>query len=199
MARDPSELTAAPWEQIAPLLLELQASPGGGPTPMPHRPGFEGLLGILRTGARWPELPEQCPSPSTCGRRLRDWEAQGVWRKGWRAFFAQLEAHGRLDWAETLADGSFAPANTGGPASGRPHVARGRRGWWWSTATVFLGETSWTRRPRRKEPSWTRPWPLVPARATAPVGRASSLRVCSTTRPVTRTHCGSAWPSGASR
>jgi hypothetical protein len=33
-----------------------------------------------------------------------------VWLKPWRAFLAQLAAQGQLDWAETSADGSFAPA-----------------------------------------------------------------------------------------
>ncbi len=30
----------------------------------------------LRSGARWQDLPEKYPHPSTCWRRLRDWEEQ---------------------------------------------------------------------------------------------------------------------------
>ena len=150
MAREQSELTDAQWEKLAPLLPELKASPSGGPKPIPNRPVFEGILWVLRSGARWQDLPARFPSPSTCWRRLRDWEAQGVWLKAWRVFLAQLDAQGQLDWAETFADGSFAPAKKGGPASGRPHGARVRSGWWRSTAKVFLWETSWTRRPQRK-------------------------------------------------
>ena len=52
MARNTSELTDEPWEKIAPLLPEPQASPWGGRKPIPNRPCFEGLLWILRTGAR---------------------------------------------------------------------------------------------------------------------------------------------------
>ena len=150
MARKQSELTDAQWEKIAPLLPELKASPRGGPKPIPNRPVFEGMLWILRTGARWQDLPERFPSPSTCWRRLRDWEAQDVWLKAWRGFLAQLDARGEWAWSEAFADGSFAPAKKGGPVSGRPSAARARSGWWWSTAKVFLWETSWTRRPRRK-------------------------------------------------
>jgi transposase len=150
MAREPSELTDAQWDKIAPLLPEPTASPRGGPKPIPNRPIFEGILCILRTGARWQDLPTRFPSPSTCWRRLRDWEEQGVWLKARRAFVAQLDAQGQLDWAETFADGSFAPAKKGGPASGKPSGAKGRSGWWWSTAKVFLWETSWTRHPRPK-------------------------------------------------
>jgi transposase len=150
MARDTSELTDEQWEKIAPLLPEPHASPWGGPKPIPNRPCFEGILWILRTGARWKDLPKQYPSPSTCWRRLRDWEDQDIWLKAWRALLGQLDAQGQLDWSEAFADGSFAPAKKGGPASGKPNGAKARSGWWWSTAKVFLWETSWTRRPPPK-------------------------------------------------
>jgi transposase len=150
MSRHDSELTDAQWEKIAPLLPEPMPSPRGGPKPTANRPCFEGIVWMLRTGARWKDLPQQYPSPSTCWRRLRDWEAQDVWLKAWRAFLAQLDAQGQLQWAEAFADGSFAPAKKGGPVSGQRNAARARSGWWWSTAKVFLWETSWTRRPQRK-------------------------------------------------
>jgi transposase len=86
MASKPSELTEAQWTKIAPLLPEPKASRRGGPKPIPNRPVFEGILWILRAGARWQDLPERFPSPSTCRRRLRGWEEHGVWRKAWRAF-----------------------------------------------------------------------------------------------------------------
>jgi transposase len=138
MARDQSELTDAQGEKLSPLLPEFKASPRGGPKPIPNRAVFEGILWLLRSGARWQDLPERLPSPSTCWRRLRDWEEQGVWLKAWRVFLAQLDAHGQLDWSEAFADGSFAPAKKGGAVSGRPNVVRARSGWWWSTAKVFL-------------------------------------------------------------
>jgi transposase len=150
MSRHDSELTDEQWEKIAPVLPEPKPSPRGGPKPRPNRACFEGILWMLRTGARWKDLPPQYPSPSTCWRRLRDWEEQDVWLKAWRAFLAQLDAQGQLDWAEAFADGSFAPAKKGEPALGKRNAARARSGWWWSTAKVFLWETSWSRRPQPK-------------------------------------------------
>jgi transposase len=114
MARDQSELTDAQWEKIAPLLPERKASPRGGPKPIPNWPVFEGILWLLRSGARWQDLPARFPSPSTCWRRLRGWEEQDVWLKAWRPFLAQLDAQGQLEWSEAFADGSFAPAKNGG-------------------------------------------------------------------------------------
>jgi transposase len=150
MARDDSELTDAQWKHIEPLLPPPRNSRKGGRRFLSNRACFEGILWVLRSGARWKDLPRQYPSPSTCWRRLQAWEASGVWLAAWRAVLGQLDARGQLDWAEVFADGSFAPAKKGGPASARPNVARVRSGWWWRTARVFLWESTWTRRPRRK-------------------------------------------------
>ena len=148
MARTPSERTDAHWTKIAPLLPQPTGSPRGGPRPSPNRPVCEGSLWSLRTGARGQDLPARFPAPSTCWRRLRGWEEHGVWLKAWRAFFAQLEAPGPLDWAEAFADSRCAPAKTGARRSARRSGGKARRGWWWSTAKVFLWETSWHRRPQ---------------------------------------------------
>ena len=149
MAKDGTLLTDEQWQKIAPLLPEPEQSPKGGPKPIANRPAFEGILWVLRSGARWKDLPDRYPSASTCWRRLRDWEEQGIWLKAWRAFLAELDDKGQLNWAETFADGSFAPAKKGGPVSERPAVERVQSGWWWWMAKVFLSETTWTV-PRRR-------------------------------------------------
>lgn len=146
-------LTDAQWEKIEPLLPPLPKNPRGGRPRADDRKVFEGILWVLRTGARWRDLPAEFPSPSTCWRRLRDWDEQGVWEDIWRVFVRELDENAQLEWAETFADGSFAPAKKGAPALEKPSGARERSGWWWLTARVFLWETTWTRRPRRKSRS----------------------------------------------
>jgi len=148
MSRHASEPTDEQWRLIEPLLPKPKPSPRGGRRPLANRAVFEGILWVLRTGARWKDLPPQYPSPSTCWRRLRDWEEQGVWREAWRAFLSKLDQNKQLKWAEVFADGSFAPAKKGAPAWAKPNAARARSGWWWSTARVFLWETTWTVPPR---------------------------------------------------
>jgi len=59
------------------------------------------------------DLPDRYPSPSTCWRRLRLWEDQGVWVDVWRNFLSMLDEKGLLDWKEAFIDGSFAPAKKG--------------------------------------------------------------------------------------
>lgn len=138
MARHDSELTDEQWSRIEPLLPKAKRSPKGGRRRVSARRCFEGILWVLRSGARWKDLPEKYPSPSTCWRRLRDWEEQEVWLDLWRAFRGQLDEQGRLDGEETFADGRFAPAKKGATPSEQPNAARGRSGWWWQAARVFL-------------------------------------------------------------
>jgi len=150
MARHRVQLTDAQWAKIEPLLPKFKRSAKGGRKPVENRRVVEGILWVLRSGARWKDLPSEYPSPTPCWRRLHDWEEQDVWLKVWRTFLGELDEKGELDWAETFADGSFAPAKKGAPASERPNAERVRSGWWWSMAKVFLSETTWTRPVRRK-------------------------------------------------
>ena len=115
-----------------------------------NRRVLEGILWVLKTGARWRDLPKEYPSASTCWRRLRQWEEQDVWLKIWRQFLGELDQRGKLDWSESFLDGSFAPAKKGASASAKPSAAKARSGWWWSTARVFLWEANWSRPVRAK-------------------------------------------------
>ena len=144
------ELKEEQWARIAPLLPDPKKSAKGGRTPVPNRPCFEGILWVLRSGARWQDLPSEYPSYSTCRRRLLEWEDQGVWLKVWRALLAELDERQRLDWEECFADGSFAPAKKGGAASARPNAERVQSGWWWQAAREFLWQPISTRRRRAK-------------------------------------------------
>jgi transposase len=78
MARYGRLLTDAQWQKIEPLLPRPPKHPGGGRPPAANRRVLEGILWILRSGARWRDLPSEFPSPSTCWRRLRRWEEQGL-------------------------------------------------------------------------------------------------------------------------
>jgi hypothetical protein len=80
------------WKKIEPLLPELPPHPKGGAPWTPDRPCLEGILWVLRSGARWQDLPERYPSPSTWWRRLRMWEERDVWLEIWRSFGSNAEA-----------------------------------------------------------------------------------------------------------
>jgi len=133
-----SLLSETQWQKIEPLLPKPKRRTCGRP-PKNNRQVFEGILWVLKTGARWRDLPRDFGvSPSVCWKRLRRWEEQGVWLWLWRAFLSELDQRGKLDWRESFLDGSFAPAKKGATEWAKPSAARARSGWWWSTAKVFL-------------------------------------------------------------
>ena len=145
------------WKLLEPLLPKAKRSRKGGRPAIDNRQVLEGILWVLRTGARWQDLPDRYPSASTCWRRLRLWEEHGVWLDVWRKFLSMLDEKGALDWQEAFIDGSFAPAKKGGPLLGLPKGAKERSGWWWSTAKVFLWEAPLPRHRPRKSSSRKKP------------------------------------------
>jgi transposase len=143
-------LSEEQWRRIAPLLPKYKSR--GRPW-SDNRRVLEGILWILKTGARWRDLPRAYPSASTCWRRLKQWEEKDVWLNVWRAFISELDERGHLDWSQCFIDGSFAPAKKGARASAKPSAAKAPSGWWWSTARVFLWEASCSKPVRRKSRS----------------------------------------------
>ncbi len=88
------------WEVIGPLLPAESPKPKGGRPRVPDRAALEGIVYVLRSGIPWRMLPREIGcSGVTCWRRLRDWEAAGLWLKIWRAFLGELDEQGRLDWS----------------------------------------------------------------------------------------------------
>jgi len=137
-------LTEEQWELVEPMLPPPKRRRDNRGRPWASNRGcFEGILWVLQTGAAWRFLPDEFPSPSTCWRRLKQWEDEGVWLNAWRTLLGALDEEGLLKWDETFLDGSFAPAKKGALPSAKPSGARGRSGWYWSTVKVFRWEFGW--------------------------------------------------------
>ena len=113
MPRGGPMLTDRQWEKIMPLLPKLRRSKRGGRPWADSRRVLEGILWIARSGARWQDLPAEYPSPSTCWRRLRDWEDQDVWLKIWRTFLAELDRRGGWTGAKRLSTAVSLPPKRG--------------------------------------------------------------------------------------
>ncbi len=133
-------LTDEQWKKIEPLLPELPQRGRRGRPWADNRAVLEGIIWILKTGARWKDLPTEFPSPSTCWRRLRLWEEQGVWEDIWRTFLGELQKKDWKLWEEVFADASFFPAKKGATPSERRSWAKAQSAWWWLTAGVFHWE-----------------------------------------------------------
>jgi len=169
-------LTDVQWAKIRPLLPSHRPSTQGGRPRADDRGCLEGILWVLRTGARWRDLPERYPSPATCWRRLGEWQRQDVWLTVWRAFLSDLDSRGQLDWSEAFLDATFAPAKKGALASGSHARVRAQSSWYWSTARVFLSECTFRLPTGRKSTSPKPPSPKWRSRVTAPGTRSKSPR-----------------------
>jgi transposase len=113
-------LTDELWKRIEPLLPELPPHPKGGRPWVGNREALTGILFVLRTGIPWEYLPLElgCGCGMTCWRRLRDWQAAGVWERLHELLLAELNGADKLDWSRAIADSSLLRAMSGGPQTG---------------------------------------------------------------------------------
>jgi len=125
MARKtPRVLTDDQWRRLAPHLPEHPPSPRGGRPRADDRESLEGILWLLRTGARWQDIPVDLPSGSTCWRRLQEWSGEGVLAEIQAILVEELDELGELDLQQLLADATFIRAKKGAKTSARPRLAR---------------------------------------------------------------------------
>jgi transposase len=105
------------WLIIEPLLPPVSPKPKGGRPPVPSRAALTGILFVLRTGIPWEMLPAEmgCGSGVTCWRRLRDWQAAGVWDRLHRELLDRLRDADRIDWSRACMDSSSIAAKKGVP------------------------------------------------------------------------------------
>jgi transposase len=145
------------WAIIEPLLPEEAPKPKGGRPRVSNRQALTGILFVLRTGCPWEYLPKEmgCGSGMTCWRRLRDWQAAGVWEKIWHVLLDELGLADEIDWSKVAVDSCSVRALFGGrkpapipPIAAKmarngmlPAMARGRR-----SPSRIRAQTSTTRK-----------------------------------------------------
>ncbi len=107
------------WQLIQPLLPVAPRPKGGGQFTCP-RATLAGIIYVLKEGIRWNALPKGYGFPSgvTCWRRLRDWQAVGVWQSLHQALLNQLHVLGLLDLTRASLDSASVRALKGGISQG---------------------------------------------------------------------------------
>ena len=105
------------WTKVEPLLPPVREAGTRGHPPVPNRAALTGILFVLKTGIAWEDLPVEmnCGCGMTCWRRLRDWNAAGVWQKLHETLLAEMRANGQLELAAMVADASYVRAFLGAP------------------------------------------------------------------------------------
>jgi transposase len=82
---------------------------------LPNREVMDGILWILRSGARWSDLPDRFPPYQTCHRRFQEWVRAGVLRRVLEALAKDLQGRGKFDLSECYIDATFVVAKKGLP------------------------------------------------------------------------------------
>jgi transposase len=132
------ELTDEQWAIIAPLIPEPPRREDGRGRPWRDtREVMNGVLWILRSGARWQDLPERFPPYQTCHRRFQQWSRDGTLRNVLEALAEDLRTRGEIDLSECFIDGTFIVAKKGAQKRERPSGAKARSSWQWQTLLVF--------------------------------------------------------------
>ena len=103
------------WAIVEPLLPAAPPTPKGGRPRVPDRACLTGIIFVLKSGIPWEMLPQEmgCGSGVTCWRRLRDWQAAGVWDRLHRTLLDRLGDAGRIDWSRASLDSASIPAKRG--------------------------------------------------------------------------------------
>ncbi len=73
------ELTAAQWKRICGILPGKVGDPGRSGTD--NRTFVNGVFWVLRSGARWCDLPERYGKYKTVHKRFTRWSAKKVWEQ----------------------------------------------------------------------------------------------------------------------
>ena len=129
------------WTILERLIPPPPSHARGGRPRVPDRAVLAGILFVLRTGTPWALVPQEmgCGSGSTCWRRLRDWQAAGVWHRLERELLNRLGDADQIDWSRASVDSTSVPAKRGAKRPGRIQriaVRRARSAILWSTPTV---------------------------------------------------------------
>nr|WP_238135712.1 IS5 family transposase [Xanthomonas fragariae] len=95
----------------------MKRSSKGGRPRISDQQALNGIVYVLRTGVPWEDLPVELGygSGMTCWRRLRDWQAAGVWHR-----LHQSSASGVAGRATSRPDAGSEPSKSGRRQCGLP-------------------------------------------------------------------------------
>ena len=126
MDREIIEMAQLVWKYLKPFVPPRPRSPRGGRPWVDDFRCLVGIVWVLKTGARWRDIPKEVGvSYCSCWRRHVEWSQQGVFQAAWAAALAELERRRPAAAREQVVDGTFVRAKKGARRSLRPSVAKG--------------------------------------------------------------------------
>ena len=185
------------WEAIAPLLPKEPPKPTGRRPHLPNRAALGGISFVLRNGGLWRWLSTALGggSGTTCWRRLREWQAAGIWQRLHEPLLTWLGDAAAVDWSRASVDAVSVRANRGASRPGRTRSTEGSLApsiisWW--TATGFRSPFAYQRPTGMTPPSCSQS--SMPSRRSLVRGgnrdgHASARASSTPTRPTTPHRC----------
>jgi transposase len=172
--------------------------PKGGRPRISDRAALGGIVFVLRTGCPWRLLPKDLGygSGATCWRRLRDWQAAGVWARLHETLLNWLGDEAVIDWSRASLDSLSVRAKRGASKQDRTPLTAANPApsttlWWIATAS------RWPSASRRPTPTMRRScsrWWIPSRPSSVRVGdrgdRANDRPNSTPTRPTTPRTCG---------
>lgn len=106
-----SDLTDEQWQRIKPLL------PKPAKTGRPRsddREVLNGIFYVLSTGCRWKDMPHDIEaSPSTCNRRLLEYQEERIWQKIQQELTKEAYRKGKINLNNGYHDASVVKSKRG--------------------------------------------------------------------------------------
>ena len=147
------ELSDQQWKRIEPLLLGKPGDPGQ--TGRNNRLFVDGVLWVLRSGARWQDLPERHGKWKSVHKRFTRWAKAGVWERVFEALTKDRDSADLMLDSMIVRAHQQAATGKGAPEPGSGAFQRwtdnqdpSRHRYLWPT--VARGPLSWPGRRRAK-------------------------------------------------
>ena len=109
------------WEQIHPVILELDPPKPTGRKRADPRLMLNGIIFRLRSGCQWNHLPRELGDDSTIHRTFQRWVERGGFQRIWTVLAAECAELGGVQWEWQAADCAMGKARFGGCGWPQPH------------------------------------------------------------------------------
>ncbi len=102
------------WEEIEPIILELDSPKPTGRKRTNPRQMLNGIIYRMRSSCQWNQLPKELGDDSTIHRTFQRWEACGLFPRIWAIIQSRCDELGGVDWEWQSADAAMGKARFGG-------------------------------------------------------------------------------------
>ena len=116
------------WEQIHPVILEMDPPKSTGRKRVDPRRILDGIIFRMRTGCHWNRLPGELGDDSTIHSTFQRWVRLGVLERIWAVLIEECAELGAVEWQWQAADCAMGKARFGGDSVGRNPTDRGKAG-----------------------------------------------------------------------